>query len=69
MILVHQEILQLIERGIVDAKPEDVQAASVDVHLANDFLVEAGVRNMMVDPCGGDGPTLQKVSGQILLSP
>lgn len=69
MILVHQEILKLIERGIVDAKPEDVQAASIDVHLSNDFLVEAGVRNMMVDPCRGDGPTFQKIEGKVLLSP
>lgn len=69
MILVYQEILKLIEDGVIDANPECVQAASVDVHLASDFLVESAVRNMMVDPCAGDGPVMERIVGKILLHP
>ena len=41
MLLSHDEILELVERGVIqNAKPEAVNASSIDVHLGNTIMIE-----------------------------
>ena len=40
MLLAHPELLEMVERGYIDAMPENVNAASVDLRLGNKILVE-----------------------------
>lgn len=41
MLLSHDEILDLVERGVIqNAKPEAVNASSIDVHLGNTIMIE-----------------------------
>jgi len=41
MLLSHDELLELIERGVIEnAKPDAVNSASIDVHLGDVIMVE-----------------------------
>lgn len=41
MLIAGKELFELIERGVITAKPENVNAASIDVRLADVFFFEA----------------------------
>ena len=40
MLLSHTRLMELVEQGVINAKPENVNGASIDVTLHKDLLVE-----------------------------
>jgi dCTP deaminase len=71
-ILVHQEILDLLELGIVKGALDiNVGPASLDVHLGDEFRVEAkrGIAEDMVIPAVGTGPYMTRMSNFVELMP
>lgn len=81
MILVYQELLQLIDNGVIkcgknavnpgftDLISQTVQPASIDVHLGDVFKVENRLSNAIVSPCDGKGPELAIVRNSVTLYP
>lgn len=68
-ILPHQELLQLIEAGVIDSRPEHVGPSSIDLHLADDFWVEAPTWAQVVRPGLGRGPDMRHSAGVAKLAP
>lgn len=46
MLIAGSELLQLIQDGVIDALSENVNAASIDVRLGNEIMVEASRRSV-----------------------
>ena len=62
MILVHQEILGLIDHRALNADPKDVGPSSVDVHLSDKIMVEQWNARKIVSPARGEGPILKEIT-------
>jgi len=62
-LLAHKELLQLISDGVISALPENVNAASIDVRLGTQFVVEEGHRGLMVDLFEKEMPAMRIVEG------
>ena len=61
MLLSHNELLELIERGVIEnAKIEAVNAASIDLHLGPVILVEEP-GNAVIDYRAREKPAMKKV--------
>ena len=50
MLIAGKELNELIERGVITAKPENVNAASIDVRLADVFFFERNTYKLGVNP-------------------
>ena len=68
-ILPHQELLRLIEAGVIDSRPEHVGPSSIDLHLADDFWTEAAAWAQVVRPGLGRGPEMRYSEGVAKLAP
>jgi deoxycytidine triphosphate deaminase len=71
-ILVHQELIQLIRDGVIEAPESAVGPSSVDVTLGDEFLYEhdRGMRAaVMFDPAKGGRPTIAKTLGYYTINP
>lgn len=68
-ILVHQELIQLIRDGVIEAPESAVGPSSVDVTLGGEFLEEYfyGMKDCVVP--GERMPKFEKVTGMIELQP
>jgi len=73
MLLTYNELVELVEQGIIEnVKPEQINAASVDVTLADGYLYEA-------DPCrdsshvinlgAKETPVMRTHKGMLILNP
>lgn len=64
MLLSHNELLELIERGVIEnAKPDAVNSASIDVHLGDVIMVEDFTcRPQLIDYRRRDKPRMKKVN-------
>ena len=63
MLLSHDELLELIERGVIEnAKPDAVNSASIDVHLGNVIMVEDFSSGpQLIDYRAREKPAMKKV--------
>lgn len=68
-ILPHQDLLQLIEAGVIDSRPEHVGPSSIDLHLADDFWIEAPAWAQVVRPGLGRGPEMRHSTAMAKLAP
>lgn len=72
MILVHQELIQLIRDGVIEAPESAVGPSSVDVTLGEWFMRESGFcweAVPTIDPSAHIFPLMLKEAGPVLLGP
>ncbi len=73
-LLSSNELIELIEAGVIEGVAGDaINAASIDLHLGNDFLLESPVHEFaeerLVDLSKREKPRMLEVSGELLLAP
>lgn len=62
MLIAGEELRELIEAGVIDALPENVNGASIDVRLGHEFQVESGEHGAVVDLEAGQTPRMIRLS-------
>ncbi|MET2951316.1 dCTP deaminase [Vibrio owensii] len=63
MILAFNQLQQLIDDGVIDALPENVNAASIDIRIGDEIMMEDTVRpdQVIIDLDKKQSPNLKKV--------
>ncbi len=73
-LLSSNELIDLVEAGVIEGVSGDaINAASIDLHLGDEFLIEAPMHEFdeerMVDLSTRQHPAMLGTSGQVLLGP